>query len=221
MTQMEDESVLSPEQRFAALGLEIIVDAPRLAPEPDGGGTVPAESAGGMRRLAPLDLDELLTLDIPPRGMVLDPIIPEKGLALLYAMRGTGKTHVALGIAYAVATGSTFLNWRAPRPRRVLLVDGEMPAADLRDRLKRIVAATGVAHAPGMLEILAGDLIEGGVGDLTRVEVQVALEQSLDDGDLLILDNLSSLTARRATTLPTAGPRSSSGCCGCAGAASR
>jgi hypothetical protein len=82
----------------------------------------------GALRLRPLELGELFALDIKPRGMVLDPIIPEKGLAMLYGMRGTGKTHVALGIAYAVATGSTFLRWQAPRPGRVLLIDGEMPA---------------------------------------------------------------------------------------------
>jgi hypothetical protein len=37
--------------------------------------------------------------------MVLDPIIAEKALAMVYAHRGTGKTHVALSIGYAVATG--------------------------------------------------------------------------------------------------------------------
>ena len=58
---------------------------------------------------------ELFALDIKPRGMVLEPIIPEKGLVMLYATRGTGKTHVALGVPYAVATGSTFLKRRAPR----------------------------------------------------------------------------------------------------------
>jgi len=53
------------------------------------------------RRLSAMTLAELFALDIKPRGMVLDPIIPEKGLAMLYATRGTGKTHVALGIAIA------------------------------------------------------------------------------------------------------------------------
>ena len=125
--------------------------------------------------------------------MVLDPVIPEKGLALLYAMRGTGKTHVALGIAHAVATGGGFLNWRAPRARRVLVVDGEMPAADLGARLRTIVAGTGVAAAPGMLQVLAGDLIDDGIGNLARREVQRALERCLDGVELLILDNLASL----------------------------
>src|SRR5262249_57481186 len=69
-------------------------------------------------RLRPLTLEEFLSLSIKPREMVLDPIIPEKGLAMLYASRGTGKTHIALGIAFAVATGSKFLRWNAPKPRR-------------------------------------------------------------------------------------------------------
>jgi RecA-family ATPase len=50
---------------------------------------------------------------------------------MLYGQRGLGKTHVALGIAYAVASGGAFLRWRAPVPRRVLYVDGEMAAVDI------------------------------------------------------------------------------------------
>src|SRR5436190_2002368 len=98
-----------------------------------------AEAFG--QRLCPLNLKQLLALDIKPRGMVLDPIIPDKGLVMLYATRGTGKTHVALGIAHAVATGSTFLRWQAPRPRRVLLIAGEMPASALRERLQQLAGA--------------------------------------------------------------------------------
>lgn len=57
-------------------------------------------------RFKPLALAEFFKLAIKPRGMVLAPIIPEKGLAMVYASRGTGKTYLALGIAYAVATGT-------------------------------------------------------------------------------------------------------------------
>jgi putative DNA primase/helicase len=145
------------------------------------------------RRLHSLDLAELFALDLKPRGMVLEPIIPEKGLAMLYAARGTGKTHIALGIAYAVATGSAFLRWRAPRARRVLLVDGEMPAAALRERLQRI--SNGETPTPTTLRIMAGDLIEQGIGNLASPLVQAELDAFLDGVELLILDNLSSLTA--------------------------
>jgi len=178
------------------LDLATVADAPPIA-DPAPGAAVaatfdPAGSDFG-ERLRPFDLEELLALDIKPRGMVLDPVIPEKGLVMLYAARGTGKTHVALGIAYAVATGSPFLKWRAERPRRVLLVDGEMPAAALRERLQR-VAANGPPR-PATLKIIAGDLVEQGIGNLAAPLVQTELDRWLDGVELLILDNLSSLTA--------------------------
>ena len=45
-------------------------------------------------------------------------------------------------------------------------------------------------------KILAGDLIEaGGIGNLASAEVQTELDQWLEGVDLLVLDNLSSLTA--------------------------
>jgi hypothetical protein len=148
-------------------------------------------------RLRPLNLKDFLQLSIKPRGMLLDPILPEKGLAMLYASRGTGKTHIALGITFAVATGSEFLKWKAPAARRVLLIDGEMPAAALQERLASIVAsAPNVEFDPDNIRILAGDLIEGGgIGNLASPDVQAELDQFLDGVALLVLDNLSSLTA--------------------------
>lgn len=150
-----------------------------------------------IARLRPHDLEQFLSLAIKPREMILDPIIPEKGLAMLYAARGTGKTLVALGIAFACASGTTFLKWSAPKPRRVLLIDGEMPAAALQVRLAGLIhSAPNIKPDPQNLKILAADLMEtGGIGNLASLHVQAELEQWLDGIDLLILDNLSSLTA--------------------------
>ena len=115
----------------------------------------------------------------------------------MYAARGTGKTHVALGITFAAAKGGKFLRWKAPRPRRVLLIDGEMPAVALQERLASIVAASPKAEFDAAnIKILSGDLIEaGGIGNLASAEVQAELDQWLEGVDLLVLDNLSSLTA--------------------------
>jgi hypothetical protein len=148
-------------------------------------------------RLRPQDLKEFLELSIKPREMLLAPILPEKGLAMLYAARGTGKTHVALGIAFAVATGTKFLKWSAPTSRRVLLIDGEMPAAALQERFASIVASAPEAELdPQNIKILAGDLVEaGGIGNLASPDVQAEIDRWLDCVDLLVLDNLSSLTA--------------------------
>jgi len=104
---------------------------------------------------------------------------------------------VALGICFAAATATKFLRWTAPKSRQVLLVDGEMPAAALQERLAGVVAsAPDVKFDSKNIKILAGDLIEeGGVGNLASPDVQAELDRWLDGVDLLVLDNLSSLTA--------------------------
>lgn len=86
--------------------------------------------------------NEFLQLKLPPQEAILDPWLSTQGLAMIYAPRGIGKTHVALGIAHAVASGSEFLKWRAPKPRGVLYIDGEMPANMMQERLASIVAAS-------------------------------------------------------------------------------
>jgi putative DNA primase/helicase len=86
----------------------------------------------------PLGLSEFLALEIPSRAKLLDPILPEKGLAMLYAPRGVGKSWLGLSIGLAVASGGSLLRWKASEPRRVLLVDGEMLLADLQGRLALI-----------------------------------------------------------------------------------
>lgn len=85
-----------------------------------------------------LDISEFLALKIPPRQNMLAPWLPVQGLAMIHAPRGIGKTHVALGASWAISVGKTFLRWMAPQPRRVLILDGEMPATVLQERFNRI-----------------------------------------------------------------------------------
>src|SRR5438128_11849314 len=104
-------------------------------------GSPGVECAGGERSMEPdfaqphpripsvYGAEKILTANLPPRDMILDPILSTKSLAMIYAPRGVGKTHMALGIAWAAASGGTFLKWQAERPRQVLYIDGEMPVA--------------------------------------------------------------------------------------------
>ncbi len=141
-------------------------------------------------------LHEFTQLALPVRQHVLAPILPEKGLAMLYAQRGVGKTHVALGIAYAVASGGQFLRWQASQPRNVLYVDGEMPGRLLQERLDAIIA--GAERLPpemdGSFRLLAMDTQDIGLSlNLADPADQKKLDNILGTTNFLVLDNLSTL----------------------------
>jgi hypothetical protein len=134
---------------------------------------------------------ELMVADLPSRETILDPILSTKSLALLYGPRGLGKTFIALGIAWAVASGGAFLNWRAPRPRRVLYVDGEMAAVDMKERLRLF------GPPPPTLDFMLADMSSVALPDLATPEGQLRLMESWNHPHLVVLDNLSSLAGFR------------------------
>lgn len=143
-----------------------------------------------------LNVRELLELDIPPREMILNPILPAQGLVMLYAPRGIGKTHVALWMAYTIACGAAMFGtkWQCEKPRKVLFVDGEMPASTLQMRLSSIVASSEhELEDVDNLRIITQDYQELGIPDLSTLCGQDWLEPHLEDINLLVLDNLSSL----------------------------
>jgi putative DNA primase/helicase len=145
-------------------------------------------------RLRPLSLAEFLKLELPPRGMVLKPWLPEKGLAMIHAKRGVGKTHLALSSGYAVACGGSFLGFEAPQPRRVLYLDGEMPANTMQRRLAAIVGGFDLQPPePSFFRLLSADVIDGGLPDLGTTEGQAEVDAAIGDAEFIIVDNLSVL----------------------------
>ena len=153
-----------------------------------------ASPTSGRNSLVAVSVEELLVREIKPREMLLDPILPEQGLAMLYSYRGIGKTFLALGVGMAVASGGRFLSWAAPRPRRVLYVDGELPAKTVQDRSAMILAGMeGSGPLPDTFRIVTPDFQERPMPDLATRQGQTLLEPRLEGVDLLILDNLSAL----------------------------
>ncbi len=141
-----------------------------------------------------ITLDDFLQKKIKPRKMILSPIISEKGAVMIHAYRGIGKTHIALAIAYSVATGSEFLKWNAPTSRKVLLVDGEMPEHTLQTRLRALAKAMGKKLAQSdNFQIIARDFQDEPMPSLNSPEGQGMINKCLNGVDLLILDNLSTL----------------------------
>jgi putative DNA primase/helicase len=93
------------------------------------------------KQLVAVTLEDFLNQNIAEREMLIDPIIPTQGLVMLYAARGIGKTYVSLSVALSAAAGGSTLGgkWKAKKPVKVLLVDGEMPAIVLQKRLAALI----------------------------------------------------------------------------------
>ena len=147
------------------------------------------------KQIAAVDYREFLARKFPPREALLAPWCPRAGLAMIHAPRGVGKTHVALGTAWAVATGGGFLRWTTPGGAfRVLLLDGEMPAVVLQERLRCVVSASSLEPPlPDYLRIAAADLRRDGLPDLADPQSQGFYADIVADADLIIVDNLSTL----------------------------
>jgi putative DNA primase/helicase len=136
---------------------------------------------------------ELIDTPVEPRRFLLEPWLPEKGVALIYARPGFGKTLLALGVAYAVATGTTFLQWKAPQPRRVLYLDGEMSRASMQDRVAAIEAGSEQKVDPDFLRFICADTQNEPMPDLGIGFEQIRLVPYLKGVDLIVVDNISTL----------------------------
>lgn len=144
------------------------------------------------RGVTSISLKKLLSLEIPPRKMLLSPWLPQKGLAMIHATRGIGKTWLSLSIAVAVASGHSLLGWNVEESCKVLYVDGEMSGADLKSRLGDLVGP-GPRDLP--IHVVAHDLQPHGIPDLATPSGQSEINRVIDvkDCGLVILDNLSCL----------------------------
>ncbi|MDR0968562.1 MAG: AAA family ATPase [Holosporaceae bacterium] len=153
-----------------------------------------AERASNGSRLIVYNVEDFLSLDLPPRELIVDPIIPTQGVTMLYSKRGVGKTFVALTIAVGTAAGTNVFNWKIPKPRKVLYVDGEMSPQTMQERHKGIIKGVGKDFPSDNLKIYCAAIQDSCFLNLSDEKDQKALEFILDGVDLLILDNLSTLT---------------------------
>lgn len=155
----------------------------------------PAASAMAVARIVSISIDELLAREFPPMEPLLSPWLCKQHLSMIYAWRGVGKTHFALGVAYAVAGGGRFLKWKADSPRRVVYIDGEMAGAAIKARIASIVESTPDDAEPpaGYFRIITPDAQNLPLPDLSSRDGQAALAPHIADADLIVVDNLSSL----------------------------
>lgn len=147
--------------------------------------------------LRPLGLSQFLTTKIPERPFIL-PWCREQNTCMIHAWRGVGKTLFSLNVAYAIASGGNFLGWQVTNPRKVLYIDGEMPAIALQERLSNIVRRNKgtTPKNDDYFQILASDMQEQGIPYLDTSEGQAIIQPYVQNAEVIILDNLSTLTCQ-------------------------
>src|SRR5690242_4791783 len=121
------------------------------------------------------------------RPFLLDPIVERGTAVLIYGAPGVGKSFLALGLALAAAGGGSFLGWTAPRPHRVLYLDGEMSLGALAGRLRLF------GTPPPSLDVWLASEQTGLRLDLSTWDGLSCLAGSWNAVDLVIVDSLSSL----------------------------
>ncbi|MBC8555225.1 MAG: AAA family ATPase [Candidatus Brocadiales bacterium] len=89
---------------------------------------------GGYRVIKLIDAFEL---DIQKPKMIIEDILNERGNTLLSAEDNVGKSLMANQIGLCIATGTSFLGYHVPTPRKVLLIQHEMENGEQIDRLKK------------------------------------------------------------------------------------
>lgn len=148
-----------------------------------------------MHELILRKVSDLMKEEIKPRDMVLTPWLPAQGIAMVAGERGVGKTMFGLGCAMAIASGGEILGWQAPKPRRVLYVDGEMALVDMKQRLHDLQKGHPNLSTAGIFLCSHQDQPKGIPNLIENPKVRRDIERSMADMELevLILDNLSCL----------------------------
>jgi hypothetical protein len=147
----------------------------------------------GKKPLNVVDIKELLLHTFPRRESILSPVFNLASINMIFSRRGVGKTHAALGIAYAAASGGAFWIWTATRPFKTLFIDGEMPGEALQARLAAIVNANEKEPPEGYFKTITIDMNDGRMPDLSCLDGQIEIEEACTSAELIVLDNLSCL----------------------------
>lgn len=169
---------------------------PAPAPPPRPNGQPPPVTVEDVKSEPLITVTEkaLYDLDIPLPGMLLDPVIPEHGLSMLYSFRGIGKTYVALGMAAALTSGGKFLRWKANKPVGVLYVDGELISGRLKKRMAFVRSGMDIPESGDGITFITRDFQKDRrMPDLATLAGQHLIEDQIRDNKVVILDNLSCL----------------------------
>ncbi|WP_179953425.1 AAA family ATPase [Desulfobotulus mexicanus] len=130
------------------------------------------------------------------RKMLLDPIIKEGDLVVIYGEAKIGKSWLGYSMAYALGSGNqSIARWNSGDPARVLYVDGESYEDECKERIEKLMKAAGNTSEDYPFEtFLRMEAADEDFGiSLETEEWQNRIEGVLDNYDVFFFDSLYSL----------------------------
>lgn len=135
--------------------------------------------------------------------VLLRPILRDQSLTMIYAKAGAGKSFLIHSIATAL-TRSDYEDieigpWTVRRQCGVLLIDGELPAGEIQDRLKGMAKSMGKESEDHPLQVLTAEEIAVNFNqqlNLTNPLWREAISSHLakhSEYKIVVIDNISSL----------------------------
>lgn len=133
--------------------------------------------------------DDLARREVPQRPKLLGEWLREGDYGLLFAPRGHGKTWLAMLIGKALASNEPLGLWTAgEKARRVVYFDAEMNFPDVKERA-RLLSIAG-ENFVWLQNERVFDVMQRGL-NIASIDDQTHLDALLKEGDVLIVDNLS------------------------------
>ncbi len=142
-------------------------------------------------------IGDLATEQFSAQKRFWGPIVTEGSLSLVYAKRGIGKSFLVLKIAHAIATASHFLKWTGSAGAKVLYIDGEMGYRALQHRILAIDEGAPISARGDSMKFLSYESMGPSGWNLSDPTHQQLYEQAFQGFEVIVLDNLLSLTAPR------------------------
>lgn len=132
---------------------------------------------------------ELIKLPIVPRPKILGEWMREGDLGYLYAPRGHGKTWLAMLLGNSIAEGKSLGEWKEGElSRRIIYFDAEMNLPDVQER-SRLIGIKSDQFVWLQNERVFQHLRRG--LNIAETSDQAAMAEMLEEGDVFIIDNLS------------------------------
>jgi putative DNA primase/helicase len=204
MDNESTDNIQATEQKDTFTAAELLADIQSTNPDfkPDitlneKGNIISLRMSPDISEYVPLTMTDIKAISVEAPEYVFYPCLPTQGIAFIYAASGLGKTLFTLNLSYAIAQGGSFLNYKCPKPRRVLYIDGEMRFHQMHSRLMQIAEHQGPLDFKDNLMIITPDKLKRRVpkiDDPYDQELYMLIMEKYEI-EVVVFDNISMLSS--------------------------